>query len=45
MSLGFAVTNAGNWTIQPNERVKYEKIFISLEPVAGKLPGEKVRST
>ena len=30
------------WIIKDSEKLKYEGIFESLKPVAGKLPGDKV---
>lgn len=35
-------TNA-DWTIGPADRIKYEQLFESLQPVDGLLPGNKVR--
>ncbi|KAJ8679426.1 hypothetical protein QAD02_015213 [Eretmocerus hayati] len=32
-----------NWTINPQERAKYEQLFLTLEPVDGSVPGNKVR--
>ena len=36
-------SNANNWSINPWERAKYEKLFQSLEPIDGYLPGNKVK--
>ena len=33
-----------NWAINPQERAKYEKLFFSLEPISGYIPGNKVKS-
>lgn len=30
------------WVIKDNEKIKYDSIFDSLNPVEGKLPGDKV---
>lgn len=35
-------SNSG-WAIQPAEKLKYDKLFDSLEPVNGLIPGNKVR--
>nr|CAB3243128.1 epidermal growth factor receptor substrate 15-like 1 [Phallusia mammillata] len=44
MSLGFSLSSSDPaWSIQGSEKVKYENIFDSLGPVAGKLSGEVVR--
>ncbi|KAJ8683439.1 hypothetical protein QAD02_019231 [Eretmocerus hayati] len=32
-----------NWTINPQERTKYEQLFLTLKPVDGCVPGNKVR--
>lgn len=32
------------WTVQPTERAKYDKLFDSLEPANGLLQGNKVFS-
>ncbi|KAF4519084.1 hypothetical protein B566_EDAN001676 [Ephemera danica] len=32
-----------DWTVQPTEKAKYDKLFDSLEPVNGLLPGNKVK--
>jgi len=34
-------SNSG-WAIQPAEKLKYDKLFDSLEPVNGLIPGNKV---
>jgi hypothetical protein len=34
-------SNSG-WAIQPAEKMKYDKLFDSLEPVNGLIPGNKV---
>ncbi|KAG8176473.1 hypothetical protein JTE90_026076 [Oedothorax gibbosus] len=34
---------AVDWNIKPVERKKYEEMFYSMGPIAGKLPGDKVR--
>jgi len=31
-----------DWTVQPAEKLKYDKLFESLEPVNGLIPGNKV---
>lgn len=33
----------GEWTIKPAEREKYEKLFDSLQPMNGLIPGNKVK--
>lgn len=33
-----------DWSIKPVEKLKYEELFESLQPVDGLLPGNKVRS-
>ncbi|KAG4075354.1 hypothetical protein HA402_003145 [Bradysia odoriphaga] len=33
----------GDWSIKPVDRQKYEQLFVSLQPVDGLLPGNKVR--
>lgn len=33
----------GNWTIEPTDKLKYEKLFEFLKPVNGLIPGDKVR--
>ncbi|KAL7305666.1 hypothetical protein TKK_0001924 [Trichogramma kaykai] len=38
------VPGATNWSINPQERAKYEKLFHSLEPTSGYIPGNKVKS-
>lgn len=35
-------TSAVDWTVKPAEREKYEKLFHSLHPVEGMIPGNKV---
>jgi len=34
----------GDWSIKPPERAKYEQLFESLQPVNGKILGNKVSS-
>lgn len=34
-------SNTG-WAVQPAEKMKYDKLFDSLEPVNGLIPGNKV---
>ncbi|CAH2005949.1 unnamed protein product [Acanthoscelides obtectus] len=36
--------SAVDWTIKPNEREKYEKLFDSLQPTNGLIPGNKVKN-
>ncbi|XP_065168555.1 epidermal growth factor receptor substrate 15-like 1 isoform X8 [Atheta coriaria] len=36
-------TSAVDWTVKPAEREKYEKLFHSLHPVEGMIPGNKVK--
>lgn len=36
--------NSEDWTIKTVDRLKYEELFESLQPVDGLLPGNKVRS-
>ncbi|XP_076169879.1 epidermal growth factor receptor pathway substrate 15 isoform X2 [Ptiloglossa arizonensis] len=38
-----SVTN-GDWSIKPYDRVKYDEIFMSLNPVKGYVPGNKVKA-
>ncbi|XP_059473451.1 epidermal growth factor receptor substrate 15-like 1 isoform X2 [Neocloeon triangulifer] len=33
-----------NWTVQPAEKIKYDKLFDSLEPINGLIPGAKVKN-
>ncbi|CAB3379125.1 Hypothetical predicted protein [Cloeon dipterum] len=33
-----------DWTVQPAEKLKYDNLFDSLEPVKGLIPGNKVKS-
>lgn len=34
---------ATDWSIKPADRLKYEKLFDSLQPVEGLIPGNKVK--
>lgn len=33
----------GDWSIKAADRQKYEQLFVSLQPIDGLLPGNKVR--
>jgi hypothetical protein len=33
---------AVDWTVKPSEREKYDKLFDSLQPTNGLIPGNKV---
>ncbi|KAL7034393.1 hypothetical protein ACKWTF_007946 [Chironomus riparius] len=35
--------NNTDWTVKPDERAKYQQLFISLQPESGILPGNKVK--
>lgn len=32
-----------DWSIKPVDRQKYEQLFVSLQPIDGLIPGNKVR--
>jgi hypothetical protein len=35
----------GKWTMKPDEKLKYEQMYVACNPIAGKVPGSTVSTT